>query len=44
MGRSMLAMRKVKKTPAFHFDEGRSVSAIATHCGIARRSVMQTLE
>ncbi len=37
-------MRKVKKTPAFYFDEGRSARAISTHCGIARRSVMQTLE
>ncbi|MDE0531115.1 MAG: hypothetical protein OXI01_06655 [Albidovulum sp.] len=37
-------MRKVKKTLAFHFGEGRSARAIATHCGIARRSVMQTLE
>ncbi|MDE0226028.1 MAG: IS21 family transposase [Gammaproteobacteria bacterium] len=37
-------MRKVKKTLAFHFGEGRSARTIATHCGIARRSVMQTLE
>ena len=44
MARRRLATRKVKKTPAFHFDEGRSARAISTHCGIARRSVMQTLE
>ena len=37
-------MRKVKKVLAFHFDEGRSARAIATHCGLARRSVAQTLE
>ena len=37
-------MRKVKKILAFHFDEGRSARAIATHCGLARRSVAQTLE
>ena len=42
MARGRLAMRKVKKVLAFHFDEGRS--AIATHCGLARRSVAQTLE
>ena len=37
-------MRKVKKILAFHFDEGRSARAIAMHCGLARRSVAQTLE
>ena len=37
-------MRKVKKILAFHFDEGRSARAIAIHCGLARRSVAQTLE
>ena len=44
MARGRLAMRKVKKVLAFHFDEGRSARAIATHCGLARRSVAQTLE
>ena len=44
MARGRLAMRKVKKILAFHFDEGRSACAIATHCGLARRSVAQTLE
>ena len=44
MARGRLAMRKVKKILAFHFDEGRSARAIATHCGLARRSVAQTLE
>ena len=44
MAQKRLAMRKVKKTLAFHFEEGRSARSIATHCGIARRSVMQTLE
>ena len=37
-------MRKVKKILAFHFDEGRSARAIATHCGVARRSVALILE
>ena len=37
-------MRKVKKILSFHFYEGRSARAIATHCGLARRSVAQTLE
>ena len=37
-------MRKVKKILAYHFDEGRSARAIATHCGLSRRSVSQTLE
>ena len=44
MARGRLAMRKVKKILAFHFDEGRSARAIAIHCGLARRSVAQTLE
>ena len=44
MARGRLAMRKVKKILAFHFDEGRSARAIATHCSLARRSVAQTLE
>ena len=37
-------MRKVKKVLGFHFDEGRSARAIATHCGLARRSVASVLE
>ena len=37
-------MRKVKKVLALHFDEGRSARAIAIHCGLARRSVAQTLK
>ena len=44
MARGRLPMRKVKKILAFHFDEGRSARAIATHCGLAWRSVAQTLE
>ena len=44
MAQKRLPMRKVKKILTFHFDEGRSVRAIATHCGVARRSVAQTLE
>ena len=44
MARGRLSMRKVKKILAFHFDEGRSARAIAIHCGLARRSVAQTLE
>ena len=39
-----LPMRKVKKVLGFQFDEVRSARAIAMHCGIARRSVSQTLE
>ena len=37
-------MRKVKKVLSCHFDEGRSGRFIARHCGMARRSVAQTLE
>ena len=37
-------MRKVKRILAFHFDAGRSARVIATHCGLARRSVAHTLE
>ena len=37
-------MRKVKKVLGFHFEEGRSARAIATHCGMARRSVASVLE
>ncbi len=44
MAQGRLPMRKVKRILAFHFDEGRSARAIATHCGPARRSVAQTLE
>ena len=44
MARGRLPMRKVKKILGFHFDEGRSARAIATHCGIARRSVASVLE
>ena len=44
MARGRLPMRKVKKVLGFHFDEGRSARAIATHCGIARRSVASVLE
>ena len=44
MAQGRLSMRKVKKVLGFHFEEGRSARAIATHCGLARRSVSQTLE
>ena len=44
MAQGRLPMRKVKKILEFHFDEGRSARAIASHCGLARRSVAQTLE
>ena len=44
MAQGRLPMRKVKKVLGFHFDEGRSARAIASHCGLARRSVAQTLE
>ena len=44
MAQKRLPMRKVRKILQFHFDEGRSARAIATHCGLARRSVGQTLE
>ena len=44
MAQGRLPMRKVKKVLAFHFDEGRSARAIATHCGLARRSVALVLE
>ena len=44
MAQKRLPMRKVRKILEFHFDEGRSARAIATHCGLARRSVAQTLE
>ena len=44
MAQGRLPMGKVKKVPGFHFGEGRSARAIAMHCGIARRSVSQTLE
>ena len=37
-------MRKVKKVLSYHFEEGRSGRFIARHCGMARRSVAQTLE
>ena len=37
-------MRNVKKVLSFHFEEGRSGRFIARHCGMARRSVAQTLE
>ena len=43
MAQKRLPMRKVRKILEFHFDEGRSARAIATHCGLARRSVGQTL-
>ena len=44
MARGRLPMRKIKKVLAYHFDEGRSARAIATHCGLARRSVALVLE
>ena len=44
MARGRLPMRKVKRVLGFHFDEGRSARVIATHCGIARRSVASVLE
>ena len=44
MAQERLPMRKIKKVLGFHFDEGRSARSIATHCGLARRSVSQTLE
>ena len=44
MAQGRLPMRKVKKVLEFHFDEGRSARAIASHCGLARRSVAQTLK
>ena len=44
MAQKRLLMRKVRKILEFHFDEGRSARVIATHCGLARRSVGQTLE
>ena len=44
MAQERLPMRKIKKVLEFHFEEGRSARAIATHCGLARRSVSQTLE
>ena len=44
MARKRLPMRKARKILEFHFDEGRSARAIATHCGLARRSVAQILE
>ena len=44
MARGRLPMRKVKKILAYHFDERRSARSIATHCGLSRRSVAQTLE
>ena len=44
MAQGRLPMRKVQKVLGFHFDEGRSARAITMHCGIARRSVAQTLE
>ena len=44
MARGRLPMRQVKKVLGFHFDEGRSARAIATHCGLARRSVALNLE
>jgi len=43
MAQKRLPMRKVRKILEFHFDEGHSARAIATHCGLARRSVAQTL-
>ena len=36
-------MRQVKKVLSCHFEEGRSGRFIARHCGMARRSVAQTL-
>ncbi len=44
MAQKRLPMRKVRKMLELLFDEGRSARAIATHCGLARRSVGQTLE
>ena len=44
MAQGRLPMRKIKKVLGFHFEEGRSARSIATHCGLARRSVSQTLE
>ncbi len=44
MARERLSMRKVKKVLAFHFDERLSARSIATQCGLARRSVGQTLK
>lgn len=43
MAQKRLPMRKVRKILKFRFDEGRSARAIATHCGLVRRSVGQTL-
>ena len=37
-------MRKVKRILSCHFEEGRSGRFMARHCGMARRSVAQTLE
>ena len=44
MARGRLPMRKVKSVLGFHFEEGRSARAIATHCGLARRSVALVLD
>ena len=44
MARGRLPMRKVKKVIALHFEECRSARAIATHCGLARRSVALVVE
>lgn len=43
MAQKTLPMRKARKTLEFHFDEGRGARAIATRCGLARRSVARTL-
>ncbi len=43
MAQKRLTMRMVRKILAFHIDKDRSARAIATHCGLAQRSVGQTL-
>ena len=43
-GTGKVADEKGKEDLAFHFYEDRNARAIATHCGLARRSVAQTLE
>ncbi len=37
-------MRQVKRVLSFHLDDGRSGRSMARHCGMAQRSVWQTLE
>lgn len=43
MAQERLPMRKIKRVLSFHVDERRGGRAIARHCGMARRSVAQTL-